>query len=179
MTAICGFCTNKKVYIGGDSAGSYDGDVHIREDQKVFINDEYLFGFTGSFRMGQVLRYCFVAPERSEGISDFKFLVSEFIPAIQQTLSESGVELQENGIKSGGTFLLGYRGSLYIIYDDYQVAKSIDNYAACGYGEAYAIGAMYAINDYDILPKQRIKIALEAATKYTGCVRPPYTILSI
>jgi hypothetical protein len=48
VTAIAGFVHKGSVWIGGDSAGVADYDLHIRADQKVFVNGEFGFGFTSS-----------------------------------------------------------------------------------------------------------------------------------
>lgn len=52
MTCIIGFIKNKKVYIGGDSAGVGGSHVTIRRDSKVFKNGNFIMGYTSSFRMG-------------------------------------------------------------------------------------------------------------------------------
>ena len=56
MTCIVGYLDKETVYLGGDSAGT-DGNYsqHIRKDKKVFQNGPFIFGFTSSFRMGQIL----------------------------------------------------------------------------------------------------------------------------
>lgn len=59
LTCIVALKQRDKVYIGGDSAGtsSFSLKSTIRKDSKVFIKkdgseNEWLFGFTSSFRMG-------------------------------------------------------------------------------------------------------------------------------
>jgi ATP-dependent protease HslVU (ClpYQ) peptidase subunit len=68
MTCIVGMVENGKVYIGGDSAGVSGFDYHIREDQKVFQNGDMIFGFTSSFRMGQLLQYSLKIPDHDPRI---------------------------------------------------------------------------------------------------------------
>ena len=53
---------NKILYIGGDSAGVGDLSVRIRKDPKIFEKSGMLFGYTSSFRMGQLLQYKLVIP---------------------------------------------------------------------------------------------------------------------
>jgi len=62
MTCIVGLVENGKVYIGGDSAGVAGLDITTRKDEKVFQKENMIFGFTSSFRMGQILRYSFKNP---------------------------------------------------------------------------------------------------------------------
>lgn len=57
MTCIIGLIKNKKVYIGGDSAGVDGLNITIRKDSKVFKINKFIIGYTSSFRMGQLLRF--------------------------------------------------------------------------------------------------------------------------
>ena len=64
ITCIVGFSHLGKVYIGGDSAGLSGWGLTVRKDPKVFANGPCIMGFTSSFRMGDLLRYSLVVPER-------------------------------------------------------------------------------------------------------------------
>ena len=66
MTCIVGLVHADGVTIGADSAGC-DGawGIVTRADTKLFHNGPFLFGFTSSFRMGQLLRYAFKPPPSS------------------------------------------------------------------------------------------------------------------
>ena len=58
MTCIVGLVHNGIVYIGGDSAAiTIDGVQFLRSDPKVFIKEDFLIGFTSSYRMGQLIRF--------------------------------------------------------------------------------------------------------------------------
>ena len=65
MTCIVGLEHDGYVYIGGDSGagGGYDYSSATRTDEKVFRNANFIAVFTTSFRMGQLIRYAFRAPE--------------------------------------------------------------------------------------------------------------------
>ena len=107
MTCIVGFVENNKVYMAGDSAGVSGFDYKIREDQKVFKNDNMLFGFTTSFRMGQILQYCLTIPDHDPRIDDFKYLCTTFIDAVIKCFKEKGFGTTSDGEFGGGQFLLG------------------------------------------------------------------------
>jgi ATP-dependent protease HslVU (ClpYQ) peptidase subunit len=175
MTCIVGIAENGKVYIGGDSAGVSGLDLTVRSDEKVFKNGEFLFGFTTSFRMGQLLRFSFSPPSRAEGVDDYRFLVTTFINAVRDILKSGGFATSHDGRERGGTFLLGYRGKLYYVDSDYQVAAAADGFAACGCGDQVANGAMFATSHVE--PRPRIEIALKAAERFSAGVRGPFTIL--
>ena len=57
MTCIIGYIDreNKKILISGDSAGVNKYMLYHRKDSKIFIREPFIMGFTGSFRMGQLL----------------------------------------------------------------------------------------------------------------------------
>lgn len=169
MTCIIGYADpkDKKVYIGGDSAGVSGSSIQIRADEKVFRNGPFIMGFTTSFRMGQLLRYTFEPPEHPEGCDDYKFMVATFIPAVAKCFKTGNFE-------KGGDFLVGYKSNLYEVSSDFQVAKLIDNICSVGCGDKVALGAMHALSH--LYPKERIIKSLEIATYLNSGVRPPFII---
>lgn len=186
MTCIVATKHNNKIYMGGDSLGSDTSFAKtVRKDVKVFINGDMLLGFTSSFRMGQILQYVMSHPERPEGISDMKYLVAYWIPALIECFEHSGYR-GEKGLddhdetRTGGVFLLGYRGTLYQIDSDFQVGIPAEQYAAIGCGQDLAMGAIFTAKKLGIKePDKILTVALEAAEKYSGGVQRPFLLLSI
>lgn len=177
LTCIVGIADNGKVYIGGDSAGVSGLDLTVRSDEKVFKNDEFLFGFTSSFRMGQLLRFSFSPPDRAEKMDDYKYLVTTFMNAVRQCLKDGGYARTKEGEEQGGTFLLGYRGRLYCVHEDYQVGSTVDGFASCGCGDQIANGSLFSTVGKPA--SERIDTALKAAERFSAGVRGPFTILEI
>lgn len=179
MTCIVGLeHDNGMVSIGGDSAGVNNSlDIRIRTDEKVFINGPMIFGFTSSFRMGQLLRYSLTIPEQLPSqTDDYKFMCSTFIDAVRTCLKSGGYARTKDGEDIGGFFLVGYRGKLYSVASDFQVGKSLTTFDATGCGEAYAMGAL-AAGDVTLSAKERIERALEIASKFSAGVAPPFFVL--
>lgn len=176
MTCIVGLVDAGRVYIGGDSAGCSGWDLTVRADTKVFRNGQFLFGFTDSFRMGQLLRYALHPPERGEDETPYGFMVTTFIDAVRDCLAAGGVARKENGVESGGSFLVGYQGRLYCVQSDYQVAQSEDEFASVGCGSQVALGALYANRGNPA--EERIRQALEAAERFSNGVRAPFVVLA-
>lgn len=174
MTCIVGLVEGKKVYIGGDSAGVGDYDLTVRADAKVFRNGPFLFGFTSSFRMGQLLRYAFIPPKHDSDLDDYQYLVTAFVNAARQCLKDGGFASKSNETESGGTFLLGYRGHLYRIEGDYQVGEAADGFNACGYGYNVALGALHATEGEDA--EKRVRKSLKAAERFSAGVRGPFVV---
>jgi hypothetical protein len=183
MTCIVGLKHNNKIYIGGDSLGINDKyQKTIRLDEKVFIKNDMIFGFTHSFRMGQIIRYAFDIPQRMVSLTDMDYLVGHFIPALMQAYEEHGfLKKADDSESEGGTFILGYNGTLYCIEDDFQVGIPKLPYIAVGAGEDVAMGSMFTTGKLDkkVTPEKRISLALDAATEHSAAVSPPYVILSI
>jgi ATP-dependent protease HslVU (ClpYQ) peptidase subunit len=171
MTCIVGLVEKGTVYIGGDSAGVAGLNVTIRGDEKVFQNGPFIMGFTTSFRMGQLLRYKFDPPKQTVNADDMKYLVTDFIDACRKCFLDNGF----GNASTGGTFLVGYRGNLYSIDNDFQVGIPTVGYDAVGCGEHLAKGALFASKGKK--PEERIKLALEAAAAFNAGVAPPFTII--
>lgn len=86
MTCIVGYLNGGKVFMGGDSAGTAGYSQTIRADEKVFVKNKMIFGFTSSFRMGQLLRYSFEIPKHPKEKSDYEYLVTDFISAVKNVI---------------------------------------------------------------------------------------------
>jgi len=170
---------NKILYIGGDSAGVAGTDIRIRKDEKVFRNGNVIFGFTSSFRMGQLLRYKLEIPKQNKEQSDYEFLVTDFVDAVRKCLKNNGYIKIKDNEEIGGTFIIGYKNNLYCIEDDFQVEQLYDNFMATGCGEDYALGCLYGIKDVDIFIKSKIIKALESASYFSGGVSAPFNIIGI
>lgn len=172
MTCIVGLVSDGKVFIGGDSAGVANLSLTIRADAKVFKNGDYVMGFCGSFRMGQLLRHSFSPPKRHPDTDLEKFMVTDFVNAVRGCLKDGGVAESYNDAEKGGFFLVGYAGRLFQIQSDYQVGESVDGYDAIGCGEDIAKGTLFATEK--LKPADRTRVALEAAERFSAGVRGPF-----
>lgn len=161
--------------MGGDSAGVSGLALTVRADEKVFASGEFIMGFTGSFRMGQLLRYSLAVAGKPEAMDDIEYMSTWFIDSVRACLKKGGYSRTYDGQESGGVFLVGYRGRLYVVYSDYQVGRPADGYSAVGCGEDIALGALYATRHQ--APAERIETALDAAERFSGGVRGPFVTL--
>jgi len=179
MTCIVGMLDKKTgdVFIGGDSVGINTSTYFtcLRSDPKVFVHGNFIYGFTTSFRMGQLLRFKFAPPHHPTNMETFEYMVSLFIDALRKCLKDGGFSSIKENVEDGGTFLVGYRGQLFTIMDDFQVSASVDEYVSIGCGKPFALGALYAVSTKLSCPK-KIAIALEAAEKYSAYVQGPFLI---
>jgi ATP-dependent protease HslVU (ClpYQ) peptidase subunit len=181
MTCIVGFSLKGKVYIGADSAGIGEWDLTIRTDPKVFRNGPAIFGFTSSFRMGDLLRYALVIPERHPDEDIDRWMRTGFVDAVRNCLKAGGFAEKEKETEKGGQFLVGYEGRLFYVGSDYQIGEAVDGYDAVGCGDAYAKGAMAAMINLvpDIAPAQMIEYALQITERNCAGVRAPFTVVTL
>ncbi|GJD58678.1 hypothetical protein [Methylobacterium dankookense] len=181
MTCIVGLEHEGRVYIGGDSAGVDSRyALTVRADEKVFARDGVVMGFTSSFRMGQLLHYALVLPRQAEGQDDMEFMVTTFMDAVRTCLKAGGYTKVENAVEEGGTFLIGRKGRLYTIQDDFQVARASLRFDAVGCGDLIALGALWANEKSEGIhtPEGRVQHALMAAEQMSAGVRGPFKIVS-
>lgn len=174
MTCIVAVADEGRVWVGGDSAGVSGWSLHVRADEKVFSNGPFVMGFTSSFRMGQLLRYCLVPPEKDPESDLDRYMVTSFVDAVRKCLKDGGFARKKEESESGGTFIVGIGGSLFVVEDDYQISKQACGYAAVGSGDQIAAGALYASKHLE--PEKRIVMALEAAEAHSSGVRGPFVI---
>lgn len=179
MTCIAGIVHDGKVYMGADSAAVDGYELYQRADSKVFINGEFLFGFTSSFRMGQLLRYKFIPPQRRKNLSVETFMVKVFVEKIRTCLKKGGFAERKNNVETGGTFIVGYKARLFTIERDFQVGCSIENFAAVGCGGSYARAVLWQLGNSRASPNYKILQALKAAEYFSAGVRRPFVIKCI
>lgn len=179
MTGIVGVKTPQGVFIGGDSASTNDSGLQtILASHKVFFigsqETRMLLGCTTSCRMMQLLRYELHLPPYEQTMEVEEYLVTKFVNAVRDCLRSGGFAQKENEKEAGGNFLVGFAGRLFEVQDDYQVSEPVNGYEAVGSGAKFALGSLYATPQ--LLPEQRIELALQAATYHNAYVRPPYLI---
>jgi len=177
MTCIVGFVEGSTVWMGGDSAGVGGWDLTVRSDVKVFRNGPMLFGFTTSFRMGQLLRFALTVPPRHPDVDVEKFMTTTFIDAVRECLKSHGWAVKDKEQETGGQFLVGYEGRLFCIDADYQVGVPLDGFDAVGCGAQIAKGALFA--SAHIQGRERVELALRAAERHSAGVRGPFHVESL
>lgn len=180
-TCIVGLVWKDKVIIGGDSAGVSGLDISVRLDEKVFKNGPMIFGFTSSFRMGQLLRYSLKIPKQPKSMCDDQFMTTKFIDAVRKCLSSGGFGTSSKG----GIFLVGYKGNLYKVDSDFQVGQNVKSFSAVGCGGHYSTGALDILTNKSLVKqptniedaKDIVYFALQAAARNSGGVCGPFNMV--
>jgi ATP-dependent protease HslVU (ClpYQ) peptidase subunit len=178
MTAIVGLVSGGTVWMGGDSATSWQDDrVSVCSNPKVFRVGHFLVGSAGSGRTQRILRHAWTPPPRRKlGLEHY--ISVAVVDSIRRALIEGGAaEKKDNVEDAAGDILLGYRGHLFRVDSDYNVDEAKHSFDAVGCGAVPALAAVYA--NPKASPKQRILTALRAAQEFNAAVRGPFTIESV
>jgi hypothetical protein len=179
MTCIVGLADKQgSVFFGADSSGIEGWSLQLRADEKIFIKQNMIFGFTSSFRMGQLIRYKLEIPEHPSGCDDHEYLVSHFIEAARECFKKGGYTEKTNERETGGVFLLGYKKKIYQVGSDFQVGLRTDSYDAVGSGAEVALGSLYSSAHLEN-PTARLNMALAASEHFNCGVHGPFKIIEL
>ena len=61
---------------------------------------------------------------------------------------------------------------------DFHIGEADVQYMAEGAGQDIALGSLYSTSNIKT-PRKRLRLALEAASKFNMSVRPPFTIIEV
>lgn len=176
MSCVVGITDGEQVWLGADSAGVAGYQLRLRRDRKIFRRDDFLFGFAGSFRMGQLLKYNLELPTRPIGTDLETYIHTDLIDACRLAFLRGGFTQQAMGQEfADGFFLMGHAGKLYCVQCDFQVEETTDLFMAIGCGSEAALGSLYTTQVQ--APEERIRLALEAAEHFSAGVRRPFFLL--
>lgn len=180
MTCIVGLIDRDgMIWMGGDSACLMGWDLTRLADPKVYRNGPFLIGSTGSTRLMDLLHYALVPPPLPTDAADLRrYMATSFITALRECFTAGGFTQKESEREQhGGGILVGVAGHLFHIDSIYSVTEAVTPYAACGCGESFALGVLFATEDQPA--EQRISQALHAAEAFSGGVRGPFTIYGL
>jgi 20S proteasome alpha/beta subunit len=171
MSCIVGISKGGVVYIGSDSVASSDGEIRLRGDPKLIRNGNFLFGYSGCIRSGQVLSQKYwKAPKDIDSFVDSLRTQLETHGCMEQ--NEAGRDLANLNI------IIGFNGFLYEVQSDFQLAEyGNNNYTAIGAGSDFALGSLFETEKANIDPVDRVQRAIEAAIFFSPAVGGKVLIL--
>lgn len=175
MTCIVGIEHDGAVWMGGDSScnDAESDSIMVQREPKVFSRGPYLIGFSGSFRVGAILRYIAdLPPVPKTGVE--RMMITEFSSELRRCFKAESMSEDEDW--SDWHALVGIRGHLFCVESDFHVWRHREKYSSIGSGSMVALGALHAMAHEDLTPTQKIEVALEASAKYVASVRGPWTI---
>ncbi|AGG58225.1 hypothetical protein VPDG_00064 [Vibrio phage henriette 12B8] len=176
MTCIVAKVEDGKIHIAGDKLSSNGYTKLITTKPKIFKNGDFVFGYTTSFRMGQLIEFAWKQPEKLNSQTEDHYIYKVFIDSIKALLEGDGFATD----KQGGTFVFGYKGRLFIMQDDFSIFE-FDDFCAVGCGEDEANAVMYTLSklDHDLTAEEQLAMAINAAARNKVGVSIQYDYLEV
>lgn len=181
MTCIAAIIDNKGVgHIACDSLGSDLLSKRVFTTPKIFVVGDMLIGFTGSYRIGQLLQYRLQLPTARMGQELDEWLHVDFIDSVREILLQNGAMQVDNSVElADSKFLVVVAGRVFTIQEDLSLLESVDPFEAVGSGEMYARATMNALVQHKVTKPERVLTeAIEAAAKYVPSVGGDIHLLS-
>lgn len=150
MTCIVAMEFRGHVYMASDTLGSDSVSKVTLTQPKVFVKDGILFGYTASFRFGQILEHCL--PTLNPPTEDhlvYAWLVREFVPLVRDALKEHGYLNDKNAEEQEGYCLLGIGPHIWTLQGNFSVIRHTIGYAAVG-SRIYAMASIFTSLAYKV-----------------------------
>jgi hypothetical protein len=195
VSIAVGLVDKTGVWIGADSIGCSDEAMEIRRDPKAWQQGPFVFAFSGSFRMAQLVRYATMFPKRTRAQDVYSYMVLGVAETIRGSLKGHSFEPKERGnegddtVESGGPILVGYEGRLFRIDPDFHVAETANGFDAIGAAGSAALGALHqqTLTDQEnrrckrpeLDSRNRVLDALTVATKVCHQTTRPFTLVRL
>jgi len=151
--------SGKKIYAASDSLASCDDFTISIKTEKVFRNKNYIIGYAGAIRHGQLIRRISKQIEKIE---------IEYIPDIIFDTLKDGKCILDKDVEF--QLIIGNKGNLYGVDNMFQLIEFGDNYHSIGSGSFFALGVLYSLNDEKIDPLTKVIKSIEAAIKFSPSV---------
>jgi ATP-dependent protease HslVU (ClpYQ) peptidase subunit len=166
--------------MGCDSAGVAGWITRSRKDSKICKVGDFLIGGAGSFRAIQLINRSFTPPKHEKGVTTTDYMVNSFVESLRKLLDDSGcLRIYDSKTERfDANFLVAYKGKVFEIEADFQVAEYRERFSSIGCGSEFALGSLYSTGSW-FNPERRVEIALEAADKFSGGVCKPFKIFEL
>jgi len=178
MTVIVGLVSEGVVWMGGDARATYEkGTACISlRTPKVHKLGPYLIGQCGIPLLTDIVAYHLkLPPPPPRGL--MRFISRKLLPVLKEAIKERGGFM--GGLPEGSQMMLGFRGQLFTIDQNTQHYQVRETFHAIGDGAMPARATLYGLraSGFRGLPKDHIRIALEASESVVTTVARPWTIL--
>lgn len=156
MTIIACYIDQSNVWIGSDSIGS-DENTKYNFGSKLIQKNNYVVGFAGSYRVGDIVRECNDFPEDIASIDQARLFRDKLGSLI-------GSE-DKNAIN----VMLATSSGIYVIEDDFQLQHIYKEFAyyAIGAGDCIALGSLYFASKRHELGSIATTMAIKSAIEHS------------
>jgi ATP-dependent protease HslVU (ClpYQ) peptidase subunit len=183
MTCIVGYVYKNEVWMGGDSVAGNTSQYEnmLIKNSKVFIKNNMLFGYTSSFRLGDLLEHKLEIPKHEKSFSVEKYMKTIFIDSVIKCMTDNKYAQIESNVANGGIFMVGYKNRLFLIQGDFSIIEYLEPICSCGCGSQMAKASMKTLLKYNnkIEPKKLLTLALEITSEFNAFVKKPFKILKL
>jgi ATP-dependent protease HslVU (ClpYQ) peptidase subunit len=141
-------------------SGAYDADSVVTGlKSKIWRAGDSLVGVAGNYRVMEIAKVSKIANPHE----------------LRDAL------LEDASTKSLTDFqiIVSNRRGVFYIGEDYGIVETKESYGAIGAGGLAALGALAALHQTDLPPKDIINLAIRSAEKHTIWARPPFKVESI
>lgn len=177
MTCIAMLLDEGVVHAAYDSEMSGDGQSVIISTPKVAINGDYLIGACTSMRVINVLHHSSLPTPPTTNLE--RFMATQFATTIAGLLNESPGGSTDEKMDEDTDLLVAVHGRIFVYGDDYSVFEPQVAYTAVGSGFNAAMGSLFTSEGFDLTPKQRVTLAVQAAAYSSTGVREPARYVSL
>ena len=164
--------------------GNYLGNRVLSDSQKKVVQSgPWLLGAAGDLRAINVLSHNFVPPVPRPtlgGAQLDKFVSTDFIPALRDTLEKSGYAPTHKEFAGKAEFeselIVAVNGIVYQVDGDYSWLSDASGLYSIGSGSSYALGAMTATGwgRSVMTARNAVMKALSVASKYDPATGSPF-----
>lgn len=140
MTCIVAVECSDGAIIGGDYCGSNGFTYSIVSQPKVFEHSNILFGFTSTFRFGQLIEHMLdndVLYPPQTGSEVYRWLIKDFVPKLRKVIDD-----QKYNISDGCNAILVVNNQVWELQQDLSVLRYEVGLASVGSGAFHAQSSM-------------------------------------
>lgn len=173
MTTLAAIQGDGWCVIGSDSRSSDDAGRPIEmATHKIVENNGVLIAGSGSGRGSNLLQFGWKPPRPKLSEDLDEFMTKRFIPSMRKLFMDAGYDMKEDGdyASHDSQFIVGIRGVLYPIFEDYSWDRDVRGIYYSGSGGDVALGAMEAFGirnaKYADKAEKIIRKSIEVATKW-------------
>lgn len=177
MSCIVGIKEKDKIYLGADSCVTEGTKIVVLKDPKIFKRGEFLIGFCGGLRSGQLLKHTKI----NKNVKN----ISELVEFIKDLFEKEGYlrkssNSEEPAVSVDTEFIVAHKGRMYVIGSDLSVVEDGKNdYAAIGSGATFALGSLYATKNSKISIRKKLIKALQCSAYFDPGVSSPFRVYSV
>ena len=142
----------------------------VKEVAEKATTEEMVLGFAGTWAVIQQIMYNLELPEYT-GQELMDYIIRDVVPSLR--------DLADLGETDPLSIMIGFRGRLFEVDEQFSVTENFVNYSAIGSGAKHAQASFYALRDSNLSPTEKVTEALECAANFVINVKAPFTYHTI